>query len=99
MSNKLTSEEKNLSKNSRLLLSYLQAAANEQGLVEMSLRELSVALGICRQTIMTTTASLEGLGVVTVIRGRRTKTKSGKEGAGKNIYRLSQSLTSCGGVK
>ena len=99
MSNKLTAEEKKISKSSKLLLSYLQEVSDGRGLAEKSLLELSEALGLCRQTIITATASLESLGVVIVIRGRRTKTKSGKESAGKNIYRLSQSLTSCGGVK
>lgn len=90
---KLTPEKKELNKSSRLLLSYLQNASGEQGFVEISLLELSAALGLCRNTITNATALLEDLGVVTVSRGRRNKTKSGKESAGKNIYRLIQSAT------
>ncbi|EBB5940698.1 hypothetical protein CMR97_19270 [Salmonella enterica] len=91
MSSKCTDEEKKLGKSSKQLLSYLRATADDAGLVEMSLLELSAALGLCRQTIIAATASLEHFGIVTVIRARRTKAKSGKVSAGKNIYRLSQS--------
>ncbi|EAO0751848.1 hypothetical protein ACK85N_004758 [Salmonella enterica] len=91
MNSKSTIEEKKLGKSSRQLLSYLRAAANDAGLVEMSLLELSADLGLCRQTIIAATASLESLEIVTVTRGRRTKAKGGRVSAGKNIYRLSQS--------
>ncbi|AYH32989.1 hypothetical protein C5E19_15940 [Pectobacterium parmentieri] len=99
MSRKLTSEVKAFCKSSRLLLSYLQSVTDKHGLVEISLVELSVALGLCRQTITKATASLESLGIVTVIRGRRSKAKSGKVSAGKNVYRLSRTSTSREGVK
>lgn len=91
MSSKFTAEEKRLSKSPNQLLSYLRVAADETGLVEMSLLELSAVLGLCRQTIIAATASLEGLGIVTAKRGRRIKTKSGKVSAAKNIYMLCQS--------
>ncbi|HFI5586096.1 TPA: hypothetical protein ACGQTX_004693 [Raoultella ornithinolytica] len=92
MNRKCIAEEKRLGKSSKQLLSYLRSAADDAGFVEISLLELSAALGLCRQTIIAATTSLESLEIVTVTRGRRTKTKGGKVSAGKNIYRISQSL-------
>lgn len=83
------SPRKRLGKSPRRLLSYLRAA--DAGFVEISLLELSAVLGLCRQTIIAATASLESLEIITVTRGRRTTTKGGKVSAGKNIYWLSQS--------
>lgn len=85
------SPRKKLGKSPRRLLSYLRAAADDAGFVEISLLELSAVLGLCRQTIIAATASLESLEIVTVTRGRRITTKGGKVSAGKNIYWLSQS--------
>lgn len=65
---KLTPEKKRSIRVQRLLLSYLQNASGEQGFVEISLLELSAALGLCRNTITNATALLEDLGVVTVSR-------------------------------
>ncbi|WP_407321784.1 hypothetical protein [Dickeya ananatis] len=77
-----------LAKNSRKLLSLLQAGADCSGRIEITLADIASEMGVCVNTVVSATEKLERAGLITVTRGQRSKNAIGKESAGKNIYRL-----------